>query len=74
MTTVAEQIGALLGQLGIGHCFGVVGSGNFHVTTCARRAYHLPQPVTKAAHPPWPMPTHACQIRWPRCRCTKGAG
>ncbi len=38
MTTVAEQIGALLGQLGIGHCFGVVGSGNFHVTNALRAA------------------------------------
>lgn len=38
MTTVAEQIGALLGQLGAGHCFGVVGSGNFHVTNALRSA------------------------------------
>ncbi|HEY4535627.1 MAG TPA: thiamine pyrophosphate-binding protein [Enteractinococcus sp.] len=38
MTTVADQIGALLGQLGIGHCFGVVGSGNFHVTNALRAA------------------------------------
>ena len=38
MTTVAEQIGALLGQLGIGHYFGVVGSGNFHVTNALRAA------------------------------------
>ena len=38
MTTVAEQVGALLGQLGAGHCFGVVGSGNFHVTNALRDA------------------------------------
>ncbi|HEY4576258.1 MAG TPA: thiamine pyrophosphate-binding protein [Yaniella sp.] len=38
MTTVAEQVGALLGQLGAGHCFGVVGSGNFHVANALRDA------------------------------------
>lgn len=38
MTTVAEQIGALLGQLGAGHCFGVVGSGNFHLTNALASA------------------------------------
>jgi thiamine pyrophosphate-dependent acetolactate synthase large subunit-like protein len=38
MTTVAEQVGALLGQLGAGHCFGVVGSGNFHLTNALRDA------------------------------------
>ena len=38
MTTVADQIGALLGRLGVGHCFGVVGSGNFHLTNALRDA------------------------------------
>ncbi|GAA2027923.1 thiamine pyrophosphate-binding protein [Yaniella flava] len=38
MTTVAQQIGALLGQLGVGHSFGVVGSGNFHLTNALRDA------------------------------------
>ena len=38
MTTVAEQVGALLGQLGVGHVFGVVGSGNFHLTNALRDA------------------------------------
>src|SRR5690625_3782105 len=38
MTTVANQIGALLGQLGVGHCFGVVGSGNFELTNALRAA------------------------------------
>ncbi|GAA4476354.1 thiamine pyrophosphate-binding protein [Enteractinococcus fodinae] len=47
MTTVAEQIGALLGQLGAGHCFGVVGSGNFHVTNALRSAG---VPFTAARH------------------------
>jgi thiamine pyrophosphate-dependent acetolactate synthase large subunit-like protein len=30
--TVAEVVGATLARLGAGHVFGVVGSGNFHVT------------------------------------------
>lgn len=30
--TVAEAVGAGLGHLGVGHIFGVVGSGNFHMT------------------------------------------
>lgn len=38
MTTVAQHIGALLGQLGAGHAFGVVGSGNFHLTNALRNA------------------------------------
>lgn len=38
MTTVAQQIGTLLGQLGVGHAFGVVGSGNFHLTNALRNA------------------------------------
>ncbi|MGK5683036.1 thiamine pyrophosphate-binding protein [Actinoplanes sp. URMC 104] len=32
MTTVAEVAGATLARLGASHVFGVVGSGNFHVT------------------------------------------
>lgn len=32
MTTVAEVVGATLAELGADHVFGVVGSGNFHVT------------------------------------------
>ncbi|MBL7261058.1 thiamine pyrophosphate-binding protein [Paractinoplanes lichenicola] len=32
MTTVAEIVGATLAKLGARHVFGVVGSGNFHVT------------------------------------------
>ena len=31
MTTVAELVGTALARLGVGHAFGVVGSGNFHV-------------------------------------------
>ena len=34
--TVADQVGALLADLGVGHAFGVVGSGNFHVTNALR--------------------------------------
>ncbi|WP_214403540.1 thiamine pyrophosphate-binding protein [Pseudonocardia lacus] len=36
--TVADVVGTLLGGLGIGHAFGVVGSGNFHVTNALRAA------------------------------------
>ncbi|MEQ3553866.1 thiamine pyrophosphate-binding protein [Pseudonocardia nematodicida] len=36
--TVAEQVGSLLAGLGVGHAFGVVGSGNFHVTNALRHA------------------------------------
>ncbi len=35
-TTVAEVVGAVLAELGVGHAFGVVGSGNFHVTNALR--------------------------------------
>lgn len=36
MVTVAAQVGTLLAGLGVGHAFGVVGSGNFHVTNALR--------------------------------------
>jgi thiamine pyrophosphate-dependent acetolactate synthase large subunit-like protein len=38
VTTVAEQVGTLLADLGVGHAFGVVGSGNLHVTNALRAA------------------------------------
>ncbi|GAA5131393.1 thiamine pyrophosphate-binding protein [Pseudonocardia adelaidensis] len=34
--TVAELVGRALAELGVGHAFGVVGSGNFHVTNALR--------------------------------------
>jgi len=37
-TTVAHLVGTLLAELGVGHCFGVVGSGNFAVTNALRAA------------------------------------
>ncbi|WP_037579002.1 thiamine pyrophosphate-binding protein [Phaeacidiphilus oryzae] len=46
-TTVAEAVGATLARLGVGHAFGVVGSGNFHVTN-ALRAHGVP--FTAARH------------------------
>ncbi|MBW0089035.1 thiamine pyrophosphate-binding protein [Pseudonocardia sp. KRD-184] len=46
-TTVADVVGALLAELGVGHAFGVVGSGNFHVTN-ALRAHGVP--FTAARH------------------------
>lgn len=36
-TTVAELVALTLARLGVGHVFGVVGSGNFVVTTSLRR-------------------------------------
>jgi thiamine pyrophosphate-dependent acetolactate synthase large subunit-like protein len=36
MTTVAELVGTALARLGVGYAFGVVGSGNFHVTNALR--------------------------------------
>ncbi len=36
MTTIADTVGAALARLGVGHAFGVVGSGNFHVTNALR--------------------------------------
>lgn len=33
---VAEAVGRALAELGVGHAFGVVGSGNFHVTNALR--------------------------------------
>ncbi|MFR9804785.1 thiamine pyrophosphate-binding protein [Pseudonocardia sp. RS010] len=35
---VAELVGGTLAKLGVGHAFGVVGSGNFHVTNALREA------------------------------------
>ncbi|TQM09444.1 thiamine pyrophosphate-binding protein [Pseudonocardia kunmingensis] len=35
---VAELVGRALADLGVGHAFGVVGSGNFHVTNALRAA------------------------------------
>jgi acetolactate synthase-1/2/3 large subunit len=34
--TVADVVGRTLATLGVGHCFGVVGSGNFRVTNALR--------------------------------------
>ncbi|MFC4942148.1 thiamine pyrophosphate-binding protein [Pseudonocardia sp. GCM10023141] len=36
MGTIAELVGRTLAALGVGHAFGVVGSGNFHVTNALR--------------------------------------
>ncbi|OJY47709.1 thiamine pyrophosphate-binding protein [Pseudonocardia sp. 73-21] len=47
MSTVAEVVGAVIAQLGVGHAFGVVGSGNFHVTN-ALRGHGVP--FTAARH------------------------
>ncbi|GAB3697210.1 thiamine pyrophosphate-binding protein [Nocardiopsis oceani] len=45
--TVADLVGRVLAQLGAGHAFGVVGSGNFHVTNALRRHG---VPFTSARH------------------------
>lgn len=44
--TVAEAVGRALAQLGVGQAFGVVGSGNFHVTN-ALVAYGVPFIATR---------------------------
>lgn len=44
---VAELVGAALAELGVGHAFGVVGSGNFHVTNALRAGG---VPYTAARH------------------------
>lgn len=44
---VAQLVGRTLAELGVGHCFGVVGSGNFTVTN-ALREYGVP--FTAARH------------------------
>jgi thiamine pyrophosphate-dependent acetolactate synthase large subunit-like protein len=36
--TVAQTVAQVLAELGVGHAFGVVGSGNFHVTNALRAA------------------------------------
>ncbi|MFC0674054.1 thiamine pyrophosphate-binding protein [Brachybacterium hainanense] len=38
MSTVAELVGTTLARAGLGHVFGVVGSGNFHLTNALRAA------------------------------------
>src|SRR5699024_6237472 len=38
VVTVAQQIGTYLAKLGVGHVFGVVGSGNFEITNALRAA------------------------------------
>lgn len=45
--SVAEFVGHTLAQLGVGHCFGVVGSGNFVFTNALRTAG---VPFTAARH------------------------
>lgn len=47
MVTVAEQVGNYLAHLGVGHAFGVVGSGNFEITNALRTAG---VPYTAARH------------------------
>ncbi|ULH17000.1 thiamine pyrophosphate-binding protein (plasmid) [Deinococcus sp. KNUC1210] len=47
MTTVAGAVGHILAHLGVGHAFGVVGSGNFHLTNALRRGG---VPFTAARH------------------------
>jgi thiamine pyrophosphate-dependent acetolactate synthase large subunit-like protein len=44
---VAELVGRVLADLGVGHAFGVVGSGNFHVTNALRAGG---VPFTAARH------------------------
>ena len=53
--------GRTLAGLGVGHVFGVVGSGNFDVTNALRRpGCRSPPPGTRAARPRWPTRTPGC--------------
>ncbi|MGH3587851.1 MAG: thiamine pyrophosphate-binding protein, partial [Pseudonocardia sp.] len=45
-TDVAHLVGQTLARLGVGHAFGVVGSGNFHLTN-ALRAHGVPFTATR---------------------------
>ena len=45
--TVAQLVGRALAELGVGHAFGVVGSGNFHLTNALIAAG---VPFTAARH------------------------
>ena len=45
--SIAHVVGTVLATLGVGHCFGVVGSGNFEMTAALRRAG---VPFTAARH------------------------
>ena len=64
---VAQAVGRTLAAQGVEHVFGVVGSGNFHVTNAlvAAGARFVP-PRTRAARPAWPTPTPGCPAGW-RC-------
>lgn len=62
---VSTLVGQTLAKLGVGHVFGVVGSGNFDITSTLMNA-GIPYTAARheAALPPWPMPTPGCRARW----------
>ena len=58
--TVAQLVGRALAELGVGHAFGVVGSGNFHLTNALIAAGNsgdatLVEPVVTALADPDPV-------------------
>lgn len=58
---VAEAVGRAVAEAGVDHVFGVVGSGNFHLTN-ALVAASTPgsfPPGMKAGRRRWPMPMPA---------------
>lgn len=75
MNTVAELVGTTLAGLGVGHAFGVVGSGNFHVTNALRAAG---VPFVAARHEGgrrrWPTRGRARPVGPPCSPCTRGCG
>ena len=52
MTTVANAVGAALAQAGVRTVFGVVGSGNFHVTNALTAGGNSSSPRGTRAAPP----------------------
>lgn len=57
---VAEAVGRVLASLGVDTAFGVVGSGNFHVTNALiEHGVRYVAARHEEARRPWPTPTRA---------------
>ncbi len=72
-STVAALVGTALARLGVGSAFGVVGSGNFHVTN-ALRAAGVPFVAARHEGGAATMADAWARTAGPRCSpCTRGA-
>ena len=67
---VAEAVGRALAACGVRTAFGLVGSGNFHLTNADRRRHPVVGSAHEAGPPPWPTRTRGFR-RGERCRCTR---